>query len=211
MPLVVGALGGLTGVSLSHFVLALAGTLRIERAQQCAILGSHSWTSSSRFLAFGIRLLMLRVELVCINLQYCICFDIHECAVWRFSHLIFLLPFEYVRHSSLPLFLQVYSCTGSPFLWLLTFCIRICPVLLHLFVFEYVASSIVLLISVRLSVSIVGFQYFCFGFYNPFCFGLHCCWIIYLFFSLITLGLFWPGDGVLTSCHDNVSEIKPTP
>ena len=40
VPLVVGALGGLTGVSLSHFVLALAGTQRIERAQQCAILGT---------------------------------------------------------------------------------------------------------------------------------------------------------------------------
>ena len=40
VPQVVGALGGLTGVSLSHFVLALAGTLRIERAQQCAILGT---------------------------------------------------------------------------------------------------------------------------------------------------------------------------
>ena len=46
VPLVVEALGGLTGVSLSDFVLALAGTLRIEKAQPNAILGTSNTAKS---------------------------------------------------------------------------------------------------------------------------------------------------------------------
>ena len=106
-------------------------------------------------------------------------------------------------YRSIPV-LVVHFCDYS-------FCIRICPGLLHPFVFEYVlASSIVLLISVRLSVSASAFNIFALVFtilFASVCIAL----AIYLFFSLITLGLFWPGDGVLTSCHDNVSEIEPPP
>ena len=107
-------------------------------------------------------------------------------------------------YRSIPV-LVVHFCNYS-------FCIRICPVLLHLFVFEYVlASSIVLLISVRLSVSASAFNIFALVFTILFASVFIALAIYLFFFSLITLGLFWPGDGVLTSCHDNVSEIKPTP
>ena len=77
-------------------------------------------------------------------------------------------------YRSIPV-LVVHFCDYS-------FCIRICPVLLHLFVFEYVlASSIVLLISVRLSVSASAFNIFALVFTILFA-SVFIALAIYLFF-----------------------------